>query len=162
MVGYLNRSAVAADAGAEERTKQTWRMYEQWTTWNPDILIEFMKPAGEGVFEIEYAMVVDAKYARHLRDSHREQCLKYMKIRSVQTGEAIVRQVWLASPAVEGIVLDDDGIAWTGSGPTARRSEVVMGSLGLTPYEQFSEDDEGEDSTTTAVEFVDWPPPAAG
>lgn len=232
MVGYLNSSAVSVDAGTDEGTKQTWRMYEQWTflqlasafrraglscssqtdfvnalsrrrftvdlqrgtrlvfvaaddrrvvmryepwvfsrkiaadlgetvyqgsegevPWSPDILIEFMRPAYGGAFELECALVVDAKYVRHLRDSHREQCLKYMRIRSVGTGEAIVRQVWLASPTAQGIALDDDGIAWTPSGPTARRYEVVMGSLGLTPGHTSAED-EGERSTATAVEFV--------
>jgi hypothetical protein len=231
MVGYLNNSAVVVDSGTEERTKQTWRMYEQWTfmqlaaafrraglrcssqrdfvnalsrnrftvdlqrgtrlvfaapddrrvvmryepwvfskkvaadlgetvyqgsagevPWSPDVLIEFMRPAGKGAFEVEYAVVVDAKYVRHLRDRHREQCLKYMKIRSVESDEAIVKQVWLASPATEGIALDDDGIAWTALGPTTRRHEVVMGSLGLMPGDGSSGDDEG--STATALEFV--------
>jgi hypothetical protein len=233
MLGYLNSSAVAVDAAAEERTKQTWRMYEQWTflqlaaafrraglrcssqrdfvnalsrnrftvdlqrgtrlvfaapddrrvvmryepwvfsrkvaadlgetvyqgsegeaPWSPDVLIEFMKPAGDGAFELEYALVVDAKYVRHLRDGHREQCLKYMRIRSVETGEAIVRQVWLASPAADGIALDDDGLAWTASGPTARRHEVVMGSLGLTPSEGLSGGEEDQGPPATALEFV--------
>jgi hypothetical protein len=75
-----------------------------------------------------------------------------MKIRSVETGEAIVRQVWLANPALEGMALDDDGIAWTAFGPTARRHEVVMGSLGLTPASGSSNGDDG--STATALEFV--------
>lgn len=231
MVGYLNSLIVAVDAGAEERTKQTWRMYEQWTfmqlasafrraglrcssqrdfvstlsrnrftvdlqrgtklvftapdgrcvvmryepwvfskkvaadlgetvyqgnegevPWSPDVLIEFMRPGDHGSLELEYALVVDAKYVRHLRDSHREQCLKYMKIRSVATGEAIVRQVWLANPAADGMVLDDDAIAWTAFGPTARRHEVVMGSLGLTPDSGYFDSEEG--SAATALEFV--------
>jgi hypothetical protein len=232
IVGYLNKMAVAVDVGTEERTKQTWRMYEQWTflqlasafrhaglrcssqrdfvnslsrnrftvdlqrgtrlvfsapdgrrvvmryepwvfprrvaaelgdtvyqgsegaiPWSPDVLIEFMSPAADGRFELDYALVVDAKYVRHLRVSHREQCLKYMKIRSVQTSEAIVKQVWLASPMAEGVTLDDEGIAWTDTGPTARRHEFVMGSLGLTPGDRPFEED-GESSTPTALEFV--------
>ena len=77
-----------------------------------------------------------------------------MKIRSVETGEAIVRQVWLASPTAGGIVLDDDGIAWTATGPTARRHEVVMGSLGLKPGGGIPGEDEPKGLTGTALEFV--------
>jgi hypothetical protein len=234
MLRYLNSSAVVVDASTEERTKQTWRMYEQWTfmqlasafrraglrcssqadfikalsrnrftvdlqrgtrivfaapddrrvvmryepwvfsrsvaadlgetvyqgsegevPWSPDVLIEFLKPASDGAFELQYALVVDAKYVRHLRDSHREQCLKYMKIRNVATGEAIVRQAWLASPGVEGIVPDDDEIAWTSLGPTARTQEFIIGSLGLRPGQGASAESEGATSTTaTALEFV--------
>lgn len=233
MVGYLTSSAVAVDAGNEERTKQTWRMYEQWVfmqlaaafrkaglrcssqrdfvsalsqnrftvdlqrgtrlvfaapderrvvmryepwvfsrkiaadlgetvyqgnegevPWSPDVLIEFMRPVGAGAFELEYALVVDAKYVRHLRASHQEQCLKYMKIRSVESGEAIVRQVWLASPTAEGITLDDEGLAWTASGPTAHRREFVMGALGLTPDAELSGEDADQESTASALEFI--------
>jgi hypothetical protein len=168
MLGYLNSSAVVLDASTEERTKQTWRTYEQWVflqlaaafrraglqcssqrdfvtalsrdrftidlqrgtrlvfvapddrrvvmryepwvfsrkvasdlgetvyqgsdsdvPWSPDMLLEFMRPIGDTRFGLEYAVVVDAKYVRQLRDTHREQCLKYMKIRSVETGEMI-------------------------------------------------------------------------
>jgi hypothetical protein len=61
-------------------------------------------------------------------------------------GEAVGYRSALA----ESMALDDDGIAWTAFGPTARRHEVVMGSLGRTPEGDSSDGNEG----STALEFV--------
>ena len=127
---------------------------DEETPWSPDVLIEFMKPAGRDAFMLEYAVVVDAKYVRHLRDNHWEQCRKYMQIRSVESGEAIVKQVWLAKPSVEGISLDDPGLVWTDTGPSARRNETFMGQLGLLPAGRQFDVDEDQRATATALEFV--------
>jgi hypothetical protein len=234
MMDYKNSSTVTVDSGTEERTKQTWRMYEQWVflqiaaafrnsglrcssqrdfinavsknrftvdlqrdtrivfaapdghrivmryepwifsrqiadgkgdtvyqgndndvPWSPDILIEFLKPSAEGGIQLVYAIVVDAKYARYPRNEHWSQVQKYMRIRSVATNDAIVRQVWLALPNQNGIVLDDDAIDWTPSGPSVSRHEFLLGALGIGPLSEEPTDAEGNSAATTVQEFAD-------
>ena len=101
------------------------------TAWRPDILIEFRSASDS----IDHAVVVDAKYSREIRDEHWTATTKYSEIRAVDGGQQVVRQVWLAYPAVGGISCRDPAVTWTERGPDRPQQETVLGTIALLPPE---------------------------
>jgi hypothetical protein len=209
---FMGKSAITVEWPLEERTKPTWRMYEQWiflqilaaiwelgfqgkshselielvakgrfsidvdrgsgvefladagrsivvryeprifalrdaveagdliyrgmsgeVPWAPDVLIEVRSLNKDRVLQTDYAAVVDAKYTKKLTEQHTAGVIKYAQIRSITSKESIVRQIWIAMPDADAIVPEDPGIQWTPSGPTATRSELVVGKLCVRP-----------------------------
>ena len=101
------------------------------TAWRPDILIEFRSAADS----IDHAVVVDAKYSREIRDEHWTSTTKYSEIRAVDGGQQVVRQVWLAYPAMGGISCRDPAVTWTERGPDRPQTETIFGTIALLPPE---------------------------
>ncbi|MBX3023795.1 hypothetical protein KF840_02685 [bacterium] len=100
------------------------------TAWRPDILIEF-----RSTDSIDYAVVVDAKYSREIRDEHWAATTKYAEIRAVDGGQQVVRQVWLAYPNAGGIACRDPAVTWTEHGPDRPQQESILGTIALRPPE---------------------------
>jgi hypothetical protein len=103
---------------------------ERGAAWSPDILLTFHVAPGVPVRGI----VVDAKYAKRLNDTHWGGVRKYFQIRRLADGGQAVDQVWLSAPGVTGIRLEDDSISWTAQGPDQRLGAgTIQGELGLAP-----------------------------
>lgn len=106
------------------------------TPWRPDVVIEFASPSTEdAVAETSYAVVVDAKYAKEIRDEHWAGTEKYAEIRAVADNRQVVRQVWLAYPGSDGVTCRDPAVMWTEGGPDRPFDEAIFGRLGLRPPE---------------------------
>jgi len=87
-----------------------------------------------GAAEVEYAVVVDAKYTTRIQDHHWNDTRKYRDIRATQTRRQVVYQLWLAYPnADEQVEPEDSAITWTERGPDCQRDEFIWGRLGLIP-----------------------------
>ncbi len=130
------------------------------TAWSPDVLIEFLRPERFGVAdagpEVEYAVVVDAKYTAQIREHHWNDTRKYLKIRATSTRRQVVKQLWLAYPSqTEQIALEDSSVEWTAQGPDCGEEDVVEGRLGLVP--PVRDPDAGEEETG----WIGTPEPAA-
>lgn len=104
--------------------------------WAPDVLIEFLEGRGDGAStpDVVYAVVVDAKYSKDIRDHHWSRVAKYAEIRTVSNRRQVVRQVWLAHPRPDGgIRCRDAAVMWTEFGPDRPRDETIMGTLAICP-----------------------------
>lgn len=117
---------------AQQRRETVCKGRAGESAWSPDVLIEFMNSANPTV--TEYAVVVDAKYARGIQEHHWEDTTKYLQIRSTHTRQQVVKQMWLAYPGEEvGISPKDSAVVWTPNGPDCPRGDVLEGVLGLVP-----------------------------
>lgn len=104
--------------------------------WSPDILIEVLSgPMLEGrTPDVEYAVVIDAKYSEHLREERWDQSSKYFDIHGALKRRPVVRQVWLAYPGAQQRILPrDPGIRWYSDGPDVGPDENLHGALELLP-----------------------------
>lgn len=152
--------AILPVVAARERRDTVYRGYSGDTPWCPDILLEVLgcaDSAGEAP-DVEYAIVIDAKYSKHIQEHHWERVGKYLEIRATKTDRQVVRQLWLAYPAKDaGVVCRDPAVVWSMSGPNRPRDETIQGTLGLVPPEASSYE-RGEPGevlpTETAREFV--------
>ena len=98
--------------------------------WSPDVLIEFLDGPGPAA-NVQYAVVVDAKYTSRIREHHWADTGKYLHIRATRTRRQVVKQLWLAWPDErETIVPRDVAVLWTRDGPDCPRDETVQGVLG--------------------------------
>jgi hypothetical protein len=104
--------------------------------WSPDILIEFLaadSPRGTPG-EVFYAVVVDAKYSARIQEHHWADTRKYLQIRATHTRRQVVKQLWLAYPSDQVLVLpEDSALSWTERGPDCALDETIEGRLGLVP-----------------------------
>jgi hypothetical protein len=144
---------------ARERRDTVYRGLRGDTPWCPDVLIEVLargNPRGEAA-DVEYALVIDAKYARHVQDRHWETVGKYLEIRATKSDRQVVRQVWLAHPG-DGIACRDPAVSWTVNGPNRPTEETIQGVLGLlppdTPGDSRAEQGAEHLPTETARAFV--------
>jgi hypothetical protein len=104
--------------------------------WSPDILIEVLLPSSSTgrVPEVEYAVVIDAKYSEHLREERWESTRKYFEIHGTVRRRPVVRQVWLAFPGVDERILPrDPTVRWNLDGPDLGLDENLHGALELLP-----------------------------
>jgi hypothetical protein len=120
--------------------------------WSPDVLIEVFAGSASGS-QAQYALVVDAKYSRVVKESQRQGVSKYNNIRGIVDDRPVVKQVWIAHPATEGITPWDDAVVWTSDGPNRPYDEIINGSIGALPPEQGTEVILGE-LNEKVVEFV--------
>jgi hypothetical protein len=120
--------------------------------WSPDVLIEVFSGSGDSS-QAQYALVVDAKYSKVVRESQRQGVSKYNYIRGIVDDRPVVKQVWIAHPATEGITPWDDAVVWTSDGPNRPYDEIINGSIGALPPEQGAEVVFG-DLNEKMVEFV--------
>jgi len=112
--------------------------------WSPDVLIEFLDGPGPAA-NVQYAVVVDAKYTARIREHHWADTSKYMHIRATRTRRQVVKQLWLAWPDERaGLTPRDAAVAWTPDGPDCPRDETVQGVLGAVPPPRLP-DDTGEE-----------------
>lgn len=112
--------------------------------WSPDVLIELLDGPGPAA-DVQYAVVVDAKYTARIRDYHWADTSKYLHIRATRTRRQVVKQLWLAWPDERaGIAPRDAAVAWTPDGPDCPRDETVQGVLGAVPPPRLP-DDTGEE-----------------
>lgn len=108
--------------------------------WSPDVLIEVFPPPRRGLVPVPaLAIAIDAKYTRRVAEHHWQQTAKYQMIRATATGEPIVRQVWVATPAAPDgfaeIIFQDSAVHWTDAGPDRpmEGGEFLQGAVALSP-----------------------------
>jgi hypothetical protein len=149
---------------ARQRRDSVYRGRVGETAWSPDVLIEFLNgPAsGPSAGEVEYAVVVDAKYTTQLKDSHRSDVVKYQDIRATHNRRQVVKQVWLAFlDAGESISFTDTDLSWPVSLEDLTPDEFALGELGLLPPSENSLPEEVDSPgwipspETVAREFVE-------
>jgi hypothetical protein len=116
---------------ARARGDRIYQGSASMAAWSPDILIEAL-PGDRQSDPPHYGIVIDAKYSR---SPHRyaERLQKYLRIRSVDDNRQVVRQVWAASPAGSGIVVDDEVVKWSYAGPSVPLDEQLFGYLAAAP-----------------------------
>jgi hypothetical protein len=151
------------DSAARQNRDSVYRGRQGDAAWSPDILIEILA-AGEteaAAAAVDYAIVVDAKYSRRIRQHHWEQTSKYLEVRATSDDRQIVKQIWLACPSEReagNIVVKDATLAWTPQGPSCPCGEVCQGTIHMVPSIQSSgESDEPgwiPKPNQTAVEFI--------
>lgn len=138
---------------ASQNRETIYRGVKGETPWSPDILIEFLR--GPEPLRVEYAVVVDAKYARSISSRHWEVANKYRQIRSTADDRQVVKQLWLAFPGLpEAITPLDPAITWTATGPDRPLDEAVDGVLAMMPPECDSLEDEDMLASEGAVSPV--------
>jgi hypothetical protein len=131
-------------SSAVQNRDTVYRGREGESAWSPDVLVEFISGpelVGEPA-TVEYAVVIDAKYTRGIREHHWNDTTKYLEIRATATGRQIARQQWLVFPGDDNqldqkIVLRDSSIRWTENGPNSPRDENLQGTLALAPSRSF-------------------------
>ncbi|HZL27497.1 MAG TPA: DUF2357 domain-containing protein [Acidobacteriaceae bacterium] len=118
--------------------------------WSPDLLVEFTLPGSEGAI-VEHVIVMDAKYTRTIRDSHWNDTLKYLQLRSLHDGRQIARQLWLVHPsdAAQPITFRDTAVRWTADGPSRPMLENLAGMLAMLPPDRLTAE-ESEDGWVEA------------
>jgi hypothetical protein len=121
---------------ARQRRESVYRGRVGDTAWSPDVMIEFLDgPAtGPTAGEVDYAVIVDAKYTTRLEDHHWSDVIKYFDIRATHNRRQVVKQIWLAYPdPEESIGFLDTDLSWPGSLEELAPDESVRGVLGLLP-----------------------------
>ena len=104
--------------------------------WTPDIVLEILEPRDDPRdYRLVYAAVIDAKYTTARRTENRlEKIEKYREIRSVETGDQIARQVWVAAPVRASLQPRDEAITWSVAGDvSANPLDVILGIIGSDP-----------------------------
>ena len=97
--------------------------------WSPDIVLELMRE-GESSLTTIYAIVMDCKYSRGLRERHWGDTLKYTQIRSTHTNRQIVRQLWLISVGTESSIESrDPHVKFDQNGPSSPPDETICFSM---------------------------------
>lgn len=122
-------------AAAQQRGDSLYRGTRGEAAWSPDVVLEVLgNNPNTGASEVDYAVVVDAKYTTRIQDHHWNDTRKYRDIRATQTRRQVVYQLWLAYPnAEEQVEPEDSAITWTERGPDCQRDEFIWGRLGLIP-----------------------------
>lgn len=106
------------------------------SAWTPDIVVEVLVPGRDPRdYRLAYAAVIDAKYttAGNIWD-RLEKIEKYREIRSVDTGNQIARQVWVAASIDASLQPRDKAVAWSSGGEvSADPGDVILGVVGADP-----------------------------
>lgn len=106
------------------------------SAWTPDIVVEVLVPGRDPRdYRLAYAAVIDAKYttAGNVWD-RLEKIEKYREIRSVDTGNQIARQVWVAASIDASLQPRDKAVAWSSGGEvSADPGDVILGVVGADP-----------------------------
>jgi hypothetical protein len=129
---------IMPEPSAKQSVETVYRGRSGQSSWSPDILLEVLRTddATDKPSEVEYAVVIDAKYARAIRDHHWDNTNKYLEIRSTRTDRQVVRQLWLAYPGEDvhkAVSMRDPKLQWTETGPNCNKDEMVQGVLSLVP-----------------------------
>lgn len=132
---------------AKERRETVYRRTSGDTPWSPDVLIEFLMLGDDPdqIPQVEYAVVIDAKYARRIAEYHWDKTTKYLEIRATRNSRQVVKQLWLAQPGEPDIFCKDSAIAWSSVGPNCPHDETVQGVLSFQPVVESAS---GEQATT--------------
>ncbi|MGR3272774.1 nuclease domain-containing protein [Thalassococcus profundi] len=106
------------------------------SAWTPDIVVEVLVPGHDPRdYRLTYAAVIDAKYttAGNVWD-RLEKIEKYREIRSIDTGNQIARQVWVAASIDASLQPRDKAVAWSSGGEvSADPGDVILGVVGADP-----------------------------
>jgi hypothetical protein len=106
------------------------------SAWTPDIVVEVLVPGRDPRdYRLAYVAVIDAKYTTEGRVWDRlEKIEKYREIRSVDTGNQIARQVWVAASIDASLQPRDKAVAWSAGGEvSADPGDVILGVVGADP-----------------------------
>ena len=97
--------------------------------WTPDIVLEILEARDDPRdYRLVYAAVIDAKYTTAENTENRlERIEKYQEIRSVETGDQIARQVWVAAPIRASLQPRDEAITWSAEGDVSANPLVWAG-----------------------------------
>lgn len=131
---------ILPEESARQNRDSVFRGRSGKAAWSPDVLLEIQtgeEAAGKPP-EIDYAVILDCKYARSINDDHWRDTDKYLEIKSTATRRQVVRQHWLAFPGTLGehdneIEIRDPSVKWTTAGPNCPKTETVQGTLLLSP-----------------------------
>lgn len=107
--------------------------------WTPDIVLEILVPSADlRDYRLAYAAVIDAKYTTVGNVWGRLQKIeKYREIRSMDTDNQIVRQVWVAAPITASLQPRDEAVTWSTSGDVgADPFDVILGVVGTDPADR--------------------------
>jgi hypothetical protein len=137
-------------AEASDRGDMLYRGVAGETPWTPDVLIEVFPRDSDSRRkpDLEYALVLDAKYSRRITADHWSDTSKYLQIRSIHDNRPVVKQLWLVYPGQGAPVCRDPAVGWLEAGPNRPTSEVVDGELGMIPPEGGLERREGASRVT--------------
>jgi hypothetical protein len=154
---------IMPEQSAKQTAETVYRGRSGQSSWSPDILLEVLRTdeASDRPSDVEYAVVIDAKYARAIRDHHWDSTNKYLEIRSTRKDRQVVRQLWLAYPGEDvqkAISMRDPKLQWTETGPNCNKDEIVQGVLSLVPAVDVARSEEVAGwighPESTAVQFV--------
>lgn len=110
-------------------------------SWSPDIVLEVCTRAGAGdAWVPRYAVVLDSKYSRRIREDQWEATGKYLEIRATHSRRQVCRQLWLVAPdpVRAGIQCIDPDVEFDDRGPSIEPDETVRFALGATPAPESS------------------------
>ena len=138
---------ILPEHSAKQSMETVYRGRSGQSSWCPDILLEVLRndEARDKPSDVEYAVVIDAKYAAAIRDHHWDKTNKYLEIRSARTDRQVVRQLWLAHPREEPVTpirMRDLMLKWTDAGPNCGKDETVQGVLSLVPSAHLAREEE--------------------
>jgi hypothetical protein len=118
--------------------------------WSPDIVIECVAEHGSS-WEPVYIIVMDSKYTARVSEYHWQGVMKYLQIRSTNTGRQVARQLWLISlDSPAGITPEDPAVKFTDSGPTVSLDDTIQCRLGV----NFLQERETERESDVFAQFA--------
>lgn len=109
-------------------------------SWSPDIVLEVCTLQNNSWAPI-YAVVLDSKYSRRIRDDQWSATSKYLEIRATHNRRQVCRQLWLMVPASGGaeIRCNDPDVTFNETGPSIETDETVRFALCAVPSPENSE-----------------------
>lgn len=141
---------------AQQRHLSLYRGSSGHVPWSPDIVIELLSTAPDEKSRItEWALALDVKYTREVRDTHWIGVKKYREMRATRNRKQVVKQVWIAYPgSPEEISLADSDVEWTTTGPNVAQDESIEGVLAIVPPESIDETTAGLPARPVVRQFV--------
>lgn len=103
-------------------------------SWSPDIVLEVCT-LQNGSWAPVYAVVLDSKYSRRIRDDQWSATGKYLEIRATHNRRQVCRQLWLMAPAAGGAKIrsNDPDVTFDETGPSIEADETVRFALCAVP-----------------------------
>lgn len=103
-------------------------------SWSPDIVLELCTHQS-GTWAPVYAVVLDSKYSRRIRDSQWSATGKYLEIRATHNRRQVCRQLWLMAPtpAEHKLRSLDPDVTFDHAGPGIEADETVRFALSAVP-----------------------------
>lgn len=95
-------------------------------SWSPDIVLEICTHQN-GFWAPVYAVVLDSKYSRRIREDQWSATGKYLEIRATHNRRQVCRQLWLMAPAsgAAKIRSNDPDVTFDETGPSIEADETV-------------------------------------
>jgi len=111
---------------AQRMATSLYRGRGEGVSWSPDVVLEVCSRQN-GSWAPVYAVVLDSKYSRRIRDSQWSSTGKYLEIRATHNRRQVCRQLWLIAPteADEKLRSMDPEITFDRAGPRIGADETV-------------------------------------